>query len=334
MSSMAINITRHKRHVFFVAISIIFVTVILRKQNVDNCKVNTVLYSVNDENLLSPQQIKFVMRHVHHIKTIPLMVTLVNDGYIPIALNWLCHTEHFSIHNQILVITTDQKVMEQLSQASPNITIVVLGSNFITGDQKHGHVGYIRLLLWRTQILNELVQNGIQTLLFEFDSIWFKNPLQLLFSYNSSADMLCVKNYNNPGTVNGGFFYLFPTYSTKMVFRKLLSMLNQLYSKYNHLDFQCRLPTEDNDQEMLSRLIAMKYSNISVVMLSYNDFSDGVWYGMKNTTRSQIQPYIIHNDYIVGNKQKIKRFKSFGHWFISDDITPSCNHKQVTKLLN
>lgn len=230
------------------------------------------------------------------------------------------------------MITTDPKVKMQLRNVSTVIRIVVIRKSPIKGDQEHGHAGYIKLLLWRTQILTELLDNGIPTLLFEFDSLWIKNPLPLFRLYENKADMMCVKNYKNPGTVNGGFFYLFPTPKTRTVFHKLLDMLNALYTRYSTLSLDCELPTNDNDQEMLSRLVRRKYANINVIILPYSDFADGVWYEMEDIKRTLVKPYIIHNDYIVGNKAKILRFKAWGQWFVNDLANEVCNFTKIKNI--
>lgn len=321
---------RKKIFVICILTTLMFIALLTHVSSVDECKTIHLASSVLNNNLLSSEQLNTILQYGLAIKTNPVMVTLVNDGYLRIALNWLCHTSNLAIHKQILVITTDQSVKLQLRMASMDINVFVLNKNIVKGDQEHGHVGYIRLLLWRTQILNKFIHSGVHTLLFEFDSIWFKNPIPYMLSFINSTDILCVKNFKNPGTVNGGFVYLFPTKSTKLVMEKMLNMLNNLYTKYSYLNFNCKMPSNDNDQEMLSRLISQRYSDIKVKMLPYSTFADGGWYELQNDGRNQRNPpYVLHNDYIVGNKAKIQRFKLFGHWFLDEDEMKSCNHSKV-----
>jgi hypothetical protein len=46
--------------------------------------------------------------------------------------------------------------------------------------------------------MSALLQNGIETLLFECDFLWIKNPLEVFNSYRSKYDIVFIGNYKLP----------------------------------------------------------------------------------------------------------------------------------------
>ena len=110
------------------------------------------------------------------------------------------------IYLQVLIITTNANTKQRLELASKDAHVVILSAEqSVDDDQYFSHVGYLKLLVRRTQILNLLIQHDFETFLFEFDFLWIKNPVPLLHSYNNQYDMLFIVNYYEPNSINGGF---------------------------------------------------------------------------------------------------------------------------------
>lgn len=92
-----------------------------------------------------------------------------------------------------MIITTNADTKQRLELASKDAHVVILSAEqSVDDDQYFSHVGYLKLLVRRTQILNLLIQHDFETFLFEFDFLWIKNPVPLLHSYNDQYDMLFI----------------------------------------------------------------------------------------------------------------------------------------------
>ena len=234
---------------------------------------------------------------------------------------------------QVLIIATSQHTKHCLQRTSPdlNIAVIPIGESLQT-DQDFSQVGYIRIMIRRTQIMSALLQNGIETLLFECDFLWIKNPLEVFNSYRSKYDIVFIGNYKLPNTINGGFIYMFPTKKTKAVLSELNNMMQNLGETIkNDRIWKLQSPFE-NDQFYLSKLVNDRFAGINTIVLPLTDFVDGKWYSYSNEHRALLTPYVIHNDWLSGNKNKIARAKQWGHWFLRDDNT--CDFKLVERTLN
>jgi len=47
-------------------------------------------------------EVSHILRIAHSIKQKPILVSLINDAYLPLAYNWLCNTENTGVHAQVL----------------------------------------------------------------------------------------------------------------------------------------------------------------------------------------------------------------------------------------
>ncbi|XP_070173762.1 uncharacterized protein [Littorina saxatilis] len=110
----------------------------------------------------------------------PLLLTIVNEAYLPLTFNWLCHTAKLpGVHEKLIFLVQGKETEVRLNQRWPNIKTHTVNQtqNELSGPLKFGTVGYIRMMVRRTELLNALVQANISFLLFETDFIWFENPV-------------------------------------------------------------------------------------------------------------------------------------------------------------
>lgn len=185
-------------------------------------------------------------------------------------------------------------------------------------------------MIRRTQILLELLQNGIETFLFEADCLWVKNPL--LFSLKLSKYDITFGGITGTSEITGGLMYLIPNKATIETFRELNKMLINLEFKMQYMPSEQFISAAENDQMFLSYLVKKKFAGLNSNVVSSSLFADGKWYCMSRRERQMSSPLLINNNWVVGNKNKTARAKMWGHWFINDDNT--CNFKQVDHILD
>lgn len=263
-------------------------------------------------------------------KNLTVLVTLINDAYIPFTYSWLCNTKYMNIHKQVLIISSDEKSTEKLKLDWPEISVVYLKGLSSNGDQVYSHAGYVRLMIKRTEALLKLLENNIEMFLFEVDCLWLRNPMTYLQSHKG-FDLLVNPVSERPGIVAGGFLFMYPTKATKSIWKALTTQLLKLETQIKALPPGRAISEGQNDQIFLSNLISRKHANIKTKSLPLTEFADGKWYTFPESKRNQLKPYVINNNWALGNKEKFTRAKKWGHWFLKDDNT--CNEDQIKKIV-
>ena len=189
-----------------------------------------------------------------------------------------------------MIITTNANTKRRLELAPKDAHVVILSAEqTVEDDQYFSHVGYLKLLVRRTQILNLLIQHDFETFLFEFNFLWIKNHVSLLHSYDNQYDMLFIGNYYKPNSINGGLVYLFPTNTTRQVLHILVEQMVNLAEHIQGLSNKDEVPEKENDQVYLSKLVREEYAGLKHFVLPYSYFTDGVWYNMTTEKKLNVR---------------------------------------------
>lgn len=260
-----------------------------------------------------------------------LLVTLVNDAFLPFTFSWLCNTQGMGIHNQVLFITGDSESAMKINQKWPEVTAIQI-DGVHSGNQEYSHVGYVELMVRRSEILLEILEKNIPIFLFEVDCIWITNPLNNIQSY-SNVDVVVNAVSSRSNVIAGGFLYLHPTDASKKMWRALTKQLVQLGMKIKNSADEKLVSEGDNDQQYLSKLVFSKYGGLRYKILSTDDYADGKWYSFSKEERNRLKmPLILNNNWISGNLAKIKRAKAWGHWFLTE--SGHCDPKNIERIVD
>lgn len=260
-----------------------------------------------------------------------LLITLVNDAFLPFTFSWLCNTQGMGIHNQVLFITGDSESAMKINQKWPEVTAIQI-NGVHSGNQEYSHVGYVEMMVRRSEILLEILERNIPIFLFEVDCIWITNPLINIQSY-SNVDVVVSAVSSRSNVVAGGFLYLHPTDASKKMWRALTEQLRQLGKKIKNSAAEKLVSEGDNDQQYLSKLVFSKYGGLRYKILSTEDFADGKWYSLSKEERNgQKTPLIINNNWVIGNPAKIKRAKAWSHWFLTE--SGDCDPKIIQRIVD
>lgn len=259
-----------------------------------------------------------------------VMVTMVNDAYLPFTYSWLCNTKTMGIHKSVLIITTDKISKDNLTRDWPEISVVAMDLPNSGGDQAYSHVGYVKIMIKRTEMLLSIVMADVEMFLFEVDCLWFDNPVPQF--HNLTGYDILVNPVSGRETVYaGGFLYLYATDKAKALWKKLTEQMINLGVKISKFADTKYISESDNDQQYLSALITSRYGGITIKELSLTDYPDGKWYELTEDDKKKTRPYVVNNNWVIGNKNKIERAKKFKHWFIHDDLT--CDMELVNKTV-
>lgn len=261
-----------------------------------------------------------------------VLLCVVNDAYLRIAYNWLCNTKYMGVHDSVLLITTDPSSQNKLKKDWPSLNIVNVDFDIPQDNQFYSHVGYLKIMILRTKIIVSVLTAGIDIMLLEFDFIWFRNPVPHLKSL-SKYDMVLQPVSNAVGKlVCGGFMFIFTRQKSIQVFKELERKMTELEEELQNKTNSKSISMRDNDQEYLSSLVNKRYAGVSVFYLSNEQFADGRWYRLGEEERKATQPLVVHNNFVIGNKNKIKRARQWNHWFVRND--GSCDTDLVNKTVH
>lgn len=296
-------------------------------------KVTHITHVIENEKLNEKEISKQISSEISKFTSKTILVTVVNDGYVNIAKNWLCNTVHMDIHNKVFIITTNERIKLELSSLYSHLKIICISvKGELSKHLRYSHAGYLRMMILRTKILNLILLADFEVFLFECDFLWLKNPLQFLISKRGKHDIIVIPDTKDGNVINGGFFFLFPTHKTKMLFAKLTSMMDTLGNTISKLDADTAVPESKNDQVFLTSLLKRRYGGINYFMASFENFSSGQWYNTPKLKKISWKPFVIHNNYIIGNIKKEKRAKKWNHWFLNDEY--HCNDSLLTHFLH
>lgn len=298
---------------------------VIQREHIDSSQRQQPAVIVPDTDI---GKIMAVVNKMEHTK--PLLVTLINNAYLPFTYSWLCNTKNMDVHKRVLIITTDQESKDALNKLWPDIRVVAIAGMPLKGDQVYSHAGYVRLMIRRTQILLEMLQNNIEIFLFEVDCLWLRNPVPDL-SRVVNYDILVNPVSERPGIIAGGFLYMFPTDATKSLWNELNNKLLQLDAKIKSLPAASGISEGENDQMYISGLVSKKFAGVKAKTLPLEEYADGKWYTFPEKKRQALNPYVINNNWALGNQNKISRAKEWNHWFIKEDN--SCDMEKVGQIV-
>ena len=186
-----------------------------------------------------------------------VLVTMVNDAYLPFTYSWLCNTKLMDIHNSVLIITTDEQSKDKLTRDWPEIHVVAMDIGNVGGDQVYSHVGYVQIMIRRTEMILSIAMADVDIFVFEVDCLWLANPVPDLQQMND-YDVLVNPVAERTAVYAGGFLYLFKTDKARALWKELTNQMQALGERIKTLPKDKYISEGDNDQIYFSGLISRK----------------------------------------------------------------------------
>ena len=186
-----------------------------------------------------------------------VLVTMVNDAYLKFTYSWLCNTKNMGIHKSVLIITTDQVSKDNLTRDWPEINVVSMDMK-LQGDQTYSKVGYVKIMVKRTEMILSILMANLEVFLFEVDCLWLANPvpnLQKITGYDILVNPVAKTNNQ---VFAGGFLWLYVTNKAKALWKKLTQDMIALGEKISKRSDNAPVSEGENDQQFFSRLIREK----------------------------------------------------------------------------
>lgn len=292
-----------------------------------------------DKNLpdaLASHIILEAQNHVSTLDDIPkeerfLLIMVGNGALVDMFRSWLCNTKHMrDVHRRTLILMTDRAGYIGLVKNEHRVHVVdsSLNDTSLEADMSFGTEAYWRITERRVRILGVVLRAGISFLNVEPDAVWAKNPLLDPRLTSSPRDIILTVEFTADIEFMFAFGFLLVRSNrrTNALFSELEEKLSASIASMrdrHHDQGEYVWANELQEQEVLKRLVQSNDHNVTYSCLDQCSYASGRWY-IKNDLRKYCRdtagiPYIINNNWIVGNKAKTDRAKHWGHWFLDDD---------------
>ena len=250
-------------------------------------------------------------------------IQFLSGSFVRFALSWICNVRRLEgdVLMQTVFFATDQRSMEEL-MAFDRTLQVVLQQHDQGHPLRYGQESYFALMLWRTEIIMELLELGFTFMLTEADAVWLKNPFEMMRVPNVEYDIMVMDDRMTHDVrqkmPNGGFIYFQATERTRMAWRDVL-----LRQRREMTVFAMRkkgVKKHFRNEQVFEAKVFKRRSRHGWLKLSWlpmTHYYSGMFYtvaGM-NLTAPGHEPYVILNNFAPNEELKIARAKQHNHWF-------------------
>ncbi|KAH0854566.1 LOW QUALITY PROTEIN: hypothetical protein HID58_063709 [Brassica napus] len=242
-----------------------------------------------------------------------VIVCAVSYPFLPFLNNWLISISRQKHHEKVLVIAEDYALLYKVNEKWPGHGRS--HSSFLQHWIQKPHI----ILVPRPQHLLDILELGYNVMYNDVDMVWLQDPfkyLQEATTYTFMDDMTTIKplNYSHglPPSRNGVTYVC-----SCMIFLRCTSGAKLLLKKWvEEIRAQPWSNTEakkPHDQPAFNRALHKTTHQVDVYLLPQSAFPSGGLYfkNKKWVNETNGKHVIVHNNYIVGYNQKLKRFQDF-----------------------
>ena len=254
--------------------------------------LNPSFSSVTYRGLIMYDQLETVIQRSSYNNTIMLMCT--DSGYINMFLNSyrVCDLQQYK---NLIVTCFDKPCYNRLKGMNINVALVSAESDSLVDTStaaSYGSRAFRSKVHWKLIMLQQAVNQNVRVLYMDSDIILFKDPFPVLNSYKG-YDIIAQRDSH----ICTGFMYLIPTIVTKQVLAESIEI---------------RLKLANVDDQQAFNMVVQNNTSVSLLLLPDHLFSSGAVFFKKHSyywDKIRETQIMMHDNYIVGSKNKIYRLK-------------------------
>ncbi|CAN7132045.1 unnamed protein product [Brassica rapa subsp. narinosa] len=252
-----------------------------------------------------------------------VIVCTVSYPFLPFLNNWLISVSRQKHQDKVLVIAEDYATLYKINNKWPGHAVLVPPALNSQTAHKFGSGGFFNFTSRRPQHLLQLLELGYNVMYNDVDMVWLQDPFQYLQGSHDAYftdDRTRIKPLNHshglPPLDRKGVTYicscmifLRPKYGAKLLMKKWIQELHAGSNAY-----------EGNDQPAFNWALNKTAHQLDLYLLPQAAFPTGGLYFMNKTwvEETKGKHVIVHNNYIIGYNNKMKRFHDFGLWLVDD----------------
>ena len=229
-----------------------------------------------------------------------VILTFMTQNHCQEWKNLVKSLEKLNLKNRIVVYCLDEGSFRCAQQENVKAVRVSPTTN-VPGEADYGTKPFKDIMMEKVRMITEELEKGVPILYLDTDIVVLQDPFPHLNKlspkdvYFQSDEQDFRKDVTNHCA---GCMFIRPTSGSKQLFGKTLSYLE-------NVDY--------DDQVMLNQIIQENESSFNIGSLDPGMFPNGPRYF---DAKSSVEPFLVHNNYIVGLHNKIQRFKNHNLWLL------------------
>jgi len=218
-------------------------------------------------------------------------LTFLNSGCLDICLNMLKSAENVGINmDDFIIACMDKEAYESLSSYKGAFLYMDQNLKEYQDWTFNSNSGFRNIVKHKWNIINQVHKENPNLMWVDTDIVFKENPVEILTGHEE-----VLFQTDAPGsTICTGFMIFNETKEC----RKLVA--------------ECASDDSADDQLIMNEIALTKYNDY-IALLSEDLFPNGNVYYQQGRKENAM---IVHNNWMVGVKTKIDRFKEEGLWFI------------------
>ncbi|XP_074558431.1 UDP-D-xylose:L-fucose alpha-1,3-D-xylosyltransferase 1-like [Curcuma longa] len=261
-----------------------------------------------------------------------LIVTAVSEPFLSLMNNWLISVARQKRQDQVLIFAEDYASLYEINRRWPGHAVLVQPAPDSQTAHNYGSQGFYNITSRRPRHLLSVLQLGYSVMYNDVDMVWLADPFRYLEGDHDvyfSDDMLAVKplnhSHNLPPPDSKGqtnvcscMIFLRPTRGGKKVITSWIEEIQQQH-------WSDKANSKPHDQPAFNRALGKTAKEVDLHLLPQAAFpSGGLYFHNEDwVNRTRGMHAIIHNNYMIGLQNKIKRFKDNGLWLADDHADES-----------
>jgi rhamnogalacturonan II specific xylosyltransferase len=246
-------------------------------------------------------------------KSWTVVLMTISDGYYDFFLNWLAFFERLKLTSlPVIVVAEDDVVLEKLqNQRLPGQFKIEWSQLKFERNEirafNYESKPYRKMVSTRATVLLEKLQQGMNILYSDIDTVWLSNPIPHMDRYN--VDIVAQMDDNTPWKKKP-YYYLCTGFMGIRSNKRTIEFMKE---------WQDDLSTAKLNQPSFNKILEQRLRKglNTYRPLPFDQFPHGQEY-FTGKTLTQKKAVVVHNNYIVGHDQKKKRFQRHHLWIVPE----------------
>ncbi|XP_030837662.1 UDP-D-xylose:L-fucose alpha-1,3-D-xylosyltransferase MGP4 [Strongylocentrotus purpuratus] len=236
-----------------------------------------------------------------------VILTSVNAEFVDIAENWLESLRRLGIRYNITMVAEDQDTFKYFSiRANREFRVLYQKQYAFNFTRRYGPVMmYQELIRRRTVYIRTLLEQGNDVLLVDVDTVWIKNPVDLILKEYALYDIWLAQGYENHIPCPC-FMYMKSTSEVVAMVREWVKRLENQRGR-----------SLESDQVALTKVLPL-FPDIPIQKMSFEKFPTGKHYFDRAWLALHTKEvYVAHGNHLGRHDGKKKKLKEFGLWMLN-----------------
>lgn len=247
-----------------------------------------------------------------------IILSALNFGYRGILQNWVCNMRHLGVTNFVIAALDADLYKFAFTRGLPtymeNTIFDGLNSSIIS-DASYGTDSFKQLTKMKSRVVVRLLKHGVNVVWTDCDIIWFKNPLQDMWSYN--VDLVIQTNapdnepMNGRRRINSGFYLARSNEATIKAFEDIIQYASKsrMSEQPCFYDIMC-----GKEGQNIVGDTQCRYNGMVAELLDRHKYPNGITDSIWDATPGSIHTkfpdlFVLHNNWVKGADAKRDRFE-------------------------